>query len=195
MRHEYLEEAGRLEVEYEGKPLDVYAFGVLHVNLQDIIDKVAFWLLSQEGLLEPTWKRPKYLPIKPPPAYRRFVRAEISEIKMGSLFETLSFGIAVVLADPDVRAVLQNLAANIVWAVGASRVRGIISRVKKPPLDVPPLRRPDPFDVGPNLRDIILAIAESSNGESADLRFKYQSPQGERMEVVIRIQGDRERRL
>jgi hypothetical protein len=192
MEFEFLEEAGTLDVEYRGEPLDLYSFGVFHLNMQDIIDKVAFWLLSQEGLLEPSWKRPKYLPVKPPPAYRRFVRAEIREIQIGSLYEALTFSIAAVLADPDVRAVLQNLVANVIWAVSLSGVRGVIKRIVPPPPNIPPLRRrPDPFDIGPNLRDSIMAIAEVNSGRPSEITFKYRSPRYEMMEVTIRIGGQR----
>ncbi|MGH9904125.1 MAG: hypothetical protein ACRD8U_00920 [Pyrinomonadaceae bacterium] len=57
MRYETLEDAGVLSVEVIGAPMDIYSFGVLQINLHDMANKVAVWLLSEEGLIEPTWKR------------------------------------------------------------------------------------------------------------------------------------------
>lgn len=189
MRYESLESAGQLRVEVSGSPLDVYAFGVLQVNLQDIINKVAYWLLSQEGHLEPTWRRPKYLPARQSFAHGNIIKAEINDIGVGSLFETLGFAVVAVLADPDARAVLQNLGASILWAIGSSGVKGLISKPEKPPANVYPplLKRKDPLEIGPNLRDAILAIAESRGSESTELRFKYQKSNQEKLEVVIKI--------
>lgn len=169
MQYEYLEGAGQLEI----------------ICRSDI--DMAFYLLSQEGLLDPTWRRPRYLPAKQVTPYRRFIRANISDIRQGSLIEAISFSVAVVLAEPNVIAVLQNLAANVVWAIGASGVRGVIPQRRKPPMDinVPPMRRSDPLDIGPNTRDMMIAIAESRPGEKIELVFREQG--FESQEVVLRI--------
>lgn len=189
MEFQRLEGAGILEIEYEGTPLDLYAFGILQTNLQDIIDKVSFGTLSQEGLLEPSWKRPKYLPIRPPSAYRRFVKAEVQSVKIGSLDQGIVFAIATVLADPYVIAIMQNLAANVIWAIGASGVRGIKKKLSSPPENYL-WRQRDPFDVGPNLRDVALAIAENNEGKSAEIKFRHRSPNGEVTEVTISIHDE-----
>jgi len=188
-----LEDAGVLEVEYLGESLDLYSFGVFHLNMQDVIDKVSFWSLSQEGILEPSWKRPQYLPKKPAPSYQRFIRPEVRQIQLGSLYETISFAIANVLADPNTIAVLQNLGANVIWAIGLNGVRGVARVIPRgiPTLrDIPPLRRTDPFDVGPNIRDIALAFSESNNGRTSELKIKYRSPYQETIEVTIVVGGD-----
>ena len=103
-----------LDIVYKGRPLDLYTLGVLNLNMHDVVDKVAIGLLSQEGLLEPTWKRPRYLPQRPPFPYQRIVKAEVQQVQVGSLIESVTFAVAVVLADPNVMAVLQNLSANII---------------------------------------------------------------------------------
>jgi hypothetical protein len=189
MEFQRLEEAGTLEIEYTGTPLDLYAFGVLQTNLQDIIDKVSFGILSQEGLLEPSWKRPKYLPIRPPSAYRRFVKAEVQSVKIGSLGEAIAFGIATVLADPNVIAIMQNLGANVIWAIGTSGVRGIKKKSASPPEGYLWKQR-DPFDIGPNLRDVALAVAENNGDKVAEMKFKHRLPNGEVIEVAITIRGE-----
>ena len=57
-----LENASPLEIRYEGERLDLYTMGLFQLQLQDVVDKVALGLLSQAGLLEPTWRRAKHLP-------------------------------------------------------------------------------------------------------------------------------------
>jgi len=185
-----LEEAGALEISYVGKPLDLYTFGVFHLNMHDIVDKVALGLLSQEGLLEPTWKRPRYLPQRPPLPYQRIVAAEIRQVSIGSLNEAITFAIASILADPNVVAILQNLAANVIWAISASGVRGIQRRMSNPPNNYLWRRREtDPLEVGANLRDVLIALAEHNDGQNAELRIKSRSPNREETEVVLVIRG------
>jgi len=188
MDFQRLEERGTLEVEYIGSPLDLYAFGVLQLNIQYIVDKVAFGLLSQEGLLEPSWKRARHLPRRFPPVYPRFVKAEIREVSVGSLSEAIIFAVATVLADPNVIAILQNLAANVIWAIGASGIRGVRRKISLPP-NTYLWRQKDPFEIGPNLRDVMLAIAESNGGKESQIRFKYRTPNKETMEVTIVIRS------
>lgn len=190
MKYEMVEEAGHLKIEYVGKPLDLYSFGVFHLNIQEIIDKVAFYTLSEAGLLKPSWRRPKHLPARIPSGDRLLLRAEIREIKLGSLSELITFGIISVLADSNVRAVLQNLLANTIWAIGVSGVKGIIQK-KLSLSDIGPRRyRTDPCDIGPNLRDILIAIAQNNEGKDSEIRFHYLSPRQETLDVTIQIKGD-----
>ena len=190
MEYVPLSDAGELEIEYVGTPLDLYSFGMFHLNIQEIIDKVAFGLLSQQGILDPTWRRPRYLPARFPPPYRRIVKADMSKVQVGSLLESLTFGIAVVLADPNVRAVLQNLTANLIWAMSVSGIRGIVD--KSPDFmsgHFPWRQRRDPFEVGPNLRDIILAVAENNGGKDSQITFKSRYRNQQTVEMTIRITG------
>ncbi|MGH9904124.1 MAG: hypothetical protein ACRD8U_00915 [Pyrinomonadaceae bacterium] len=95
---------------------------------------------------------------------------------------------AVVLANPDARAVLQNLAASIVSAISVSGVKGIMSERQKPPFEVHPplLRRRDPIDAGPNLTEALMAALMHRNGEPIELRIKHKSARQE-SEVIIKI--------
>jgi len=113
-----IEDGGSLEIAYEGPPLDLQTLGVLHLNLQDIVDHVAFAVLRDEELIGPYGQRRRSsAPFRR--AYDgRIVRAQPTKIEIGSLYEQIAFFVPAVLADPDVRSVLQNLAANIVWAIG-----------------------------------------------------------------------------
>lgn len=166
------ERAGKLVVQWEGEPLDLYSIAILQLNLQEIVERVGSWLVSEAGLLYPLPGRPRIWrglpPWQPSP---RILRAVPEAIHVGSLFQEISFFIANVLADRDFRTVLQNLAAHIVWAVSVSDVRGVRREQVPPP--APPLRsyyrdRSDPVEIGPNLRATIVALAESvPNGEAA----------------------------
>lgn len=190
MEFQRLEETGKMEILYTGQPLDLYSFGVLHINMQDIVDKVAFGLLSQAGLLEPTWRRANYLPRRPFFSYPRMIRAEINTINIGSLSEGIFFAVAAVLADPNVIAVLQNLAANIVWAVGASGVRGIRHQGLERPNNFRWYNRDDdPVEIGPNLRDVIIALSEHNGGRKSELTIRNGSPNRGQTEVTIVIDG------
>jgi hypothetical protein len=187
-------EGGQLQIEVRGTVLDLYALGVLQINLQDIIDKVAFWALAEQGLLDPTWRRAKYLPQRVYPSRMRFIRAEVRDIREGSLFETVSFALAVAIAEPDIRAVLQNLAAQVVWAIAASGVSSVsVSGILRGgPWQL--RRRRDPIDVGPNLREVILALAEHPAAERVELRLRSTGGQQEQAEVVLKVGGNERQR-
>ncbi len=45
-----------------------------------------------------------------------------------------------------------------------------------------------PFDIGPNLREIALAIAENANDEGVGLKFIHRAAEVE-IEVVLKIAG------
>ena len=190
MEFEPLKEAGNLDVGYAGTPLDLHSFGVFHTNMQDIIDKVAFVVLSEAGVIDPGWRRPRYIPARVPVPYRRIVRGDISSISIGSLLESISFGVAIAFADPNVRAVLQNLAANIIWAASLSGVRGIVGHARGFLTSLPSWRnRSDPFEIGPNLRDILHAVAENNGERDSEIQFKCQLRNQETMEIKIRLRG------
>ena len=59
-------------------------WGMLQLNLNEIVEKVAFYSLCQEGLLEPSWRRPRHLPPRPAPSLMRLVQGRIATVKHGS---------------------------------------------------------------------------------------------------------------
>lgn len=184
MEYIELENAGRLRIEYDGGPLDLFTIGLLHLNMQSIIDKVSYKLLSLNELLYPSYKRYKrslYYPISQTP----IIRARVNQINSGSFYEEISLLLVAALSDPDIRAVLQNIFANIIWAISASKVKGIISKVRKP-VDLFRTKKGDP-DIGSNLRDIVLALSEINDRKSANLIIRHEIPEKEKMEVIIEI--------
>lgn len=185
MEYQNLEESGRLRIDYQGNKMDTYTLAILNLNLQDIIDKVAYSSLHREGLLGPRHKR--FRPRSALPTYSdvRLIRAEVTEIRSGSLFEEISFFIPAILADANVRAVLQGVVANIIFAIGTSGIRGI-SNTNNNEYDQSEYRRRLPRDpeIGGNLRDITMALAENGGGE---IEFSHQTPNGTKTKVKIKV--------
>lgn len=132
-----LETAGILHVYWDGPPLDLYSMATVQLNLHDIIERVGFWIVSEAGFLYPStgrfkpWRGWRAFPSWQPAP--RFIRAVPFNINVDSLSQQICFLIANILADADMRAILQNLAANIVWAIGASGVKGIRTDENLPP--------------------------------------------------------------
>jgi hypothetical protein len=184
-----LDGAGKLRIEWDGPRLDLYSIAILQLNLQEIVERVGFWIVSEAGLLYPLPGRSgprrgwRGLPSWQPTP--RFIRAVPDAILVGSLFQEVSFVIANVLADADMRAVLQNLAANVVWAIGASKVKGIRTVEGPPP---PALRESyrerDPVEIGPNLRATVIALSEAVPHGSASISI---SSNGTTRDTQVRI--------
>ncbi|HRO25261.1 MAG TPA: hypothetical protein PK205_15235 [Promineifilum sp.] len=190
MEFQRLEKASPVEITYSGERLDLYSFGLFHLNMQEIVDKVSLGLLSQAGLLEPTWRRAKYLPSRPFFPSERIVKAELQQVRIGSLEEVITFSVATALADPNVIAVLQNLGANVLWAIAESGVRGIRERIHHSPNQFRWFNRDDdPVEIGPNLREVLMTIARDNNGKKAEIRYRSDSPNRGPIEVVIVIDG------
>ena len=124
------------------------------------------------------------------PLFPRFIRAEIRQLQTGSLLEAVSFAVATAIADPNVIAVLQNLGANVVWAIGTSGLRGIRPRVSRTPNDFRWFDRDDdPLEIGANLRPVLVALAANNSPYRAELRFKSRNRHGEELETEIIIES------
>ncbi|MCX7902290.1 MAG: hypothetical protein N2483_08420 [Burkholderiaceae bacterium] len=119
---------------------------------------------------------PYAVPFQPP-----LVRAEINELRIGSLFETFTFLVPAFLAQPDVRAVLQNLVASVIFEIAKSRIGGV--RTKEIPRRLRN-RQPVPpaLDVGTNIKNIVSALSANGGG---NVRLKHRTPQGDVYEVEI----------
>jgi len=175
----------------EAPTVDAMTWGILHVALQEIADKVAFYLLSEEGLLEPRYRRPANLPPKYQIPHQRFVQVSVCDLGKGSLWELLALSVASALADPHVVAVLDNLAANIVWGIGKSAVRGVRLRWPqiRPRLETHPRHRRDndPFEIGPNLREVLLAAAANPALASLEISEEYEGKERASVEIELKF--------
>ncbi|MCS6945864.1 MAG: hypothetical protein RMK97_10705 [Sutterellaceae bacterium] len=121
---------------------------------------------------------PYAVPFQPP-----LVRAEINELRIGSLFETFTFLVPAFLAQPDVRAVLQNLVASVIFEIAKSRISGVRTKntlaSSRPPTCSP---RPPALDVGTNIKNVVSALSANGGG---NVRLKHRTPQGDVYEVEI----------
>jgi hypothetical protein len=181
--YEYLEECGLLSIRYKGKELDSYTFGIFHLNLHEIIQKVALDLLVRREIIGAPYVEFDYRfrSIDFPRHLRRVIRAEVSEIKVGSLSETIKFFVIATLADPDARSVLQGFVGNLLFAISSSGLKGITSNLRDRHTKYNAISN-DPLDIGPNLRDMMIALAENNMGHGIELTFKNMDNQ-----VTIRI--------
>lgn len=192
---EPFDDAGRLEISWDGPPLDLYGMAMLQLNLSDIVEQVVRWHLHDRVIAFP--------PLRRPTSWRGLVRSRTAPevvraiprvVRVGSLFQEVSFVIASMMADNDVRAVLQNLAANTVWAIGASRVRGVEGGPQSAPKGFLPSvsNQVDPVDVGPNVRGLVLALAEQLPPDArASVSIRDRSAE---RDCEVRIVVDRRKR-
>ena len=193
MKYQPLEEGGTLEVLLQGNPPHLDAFGIAQTHLQEIVDRVAYWVAIEGGLLPPTRTQPPHLR-RVGRAFQlgepgHLVKGRILTASSGSLIHEIGFVLAAVVADPDMRAVLQNLAANVIWAIGRSGLRGVrYNSNLDPPRAHPRQERSDPADIGPNLRALLLALAES--GQTVEVRIRSKRAGRVEHEVVISLEGE-----
>ena len=186
---------GSIQIKNFSKMIDAHILGIFFDNLQDMTDKVAMWMLTQDGLFRPTWRRKKYLPVRRvregqsiAVARVRWVSTECAEV---------DFVVPGILADKQVRRSLRDFTIYLYAAIafcGANGLTASHSPILLP--DIPPLRRSDPFDVGCNVREIITAITLSTatsptilelTFENVNVRFFPDLRPINRNEVVIRI--------
>ena len=157
----------------EGPDLDALTLGVIQINIHEITNRVAASLLIEKGLLEPP---SSFQNARHGGGFRYFyqrslVRTRIGNIRNGSIEQEVEFALAAAIADPDVRAILNNLSASLIFAIARSEVQTVRSRLQDA---VSQPRRIESQDVGPNIRDIATAALENSNGRPASLRLTWR---------------------
>ncbi|HBY94688.1 MAG TPA: hypothetical protein DEP84_12130 [Chloroflexi bacterium] len=154
-----------IEMGIIGERVDLLSLGVIQINLQRIADKVAHDLLVAEGILAPGWRWSNYPSRWFQPEYPRFVQLDVAQAHAGSFDSTLAIAVLATLADPHAVAILENLASNVIWAIGTSGLRGV-TREFAHHLPVPSrFRRQDrdPYQVEALVRDSILVAEQNPN--------------------------------
>ncbi len=183
MEFTHLDEAGILSIKFNGHKLDAYSLGMLQINFQEIIDKVAYASFNIRDIERNRFHRYRSRRLLPPYSGFPIIKAEVQSISSGSLYEDICFLIPAVLADPDVRAVLTGLAANIIYSIGTSRIKNLqadeIEKLPRPKYNKNP-------NIDENMRDITLILAENGGGK---ITFKSKTPRGGEKEVTIQING------
>ena len=177
------EEPEVLEIDFDGPALDAYTLAHLNFTLHFISNKIALL----DGLSFPDssfrlFRRYYQFPFATQP---QVVRLQVDKIETGSLHEVVTFLVATIYSDDAARAILQHLAANIIWAIGKSGLRGIRTKEKdNVPKELPP---PDPFDIGPELGETIRHLSNNSKGKPCKLRFRRRGPDGKIDDLEIDI--------
>lgn len=97
---------------------------------------------------------------------------EVATASAGSYYSVLTFALLAALSDPHVIAILDDLAANVIWAIGTSGLRGITREISKRIAIPDRLRRKerDPYEIESLVRDIVLAAEQNSNIRAIKLR-------------------------
>jgi hypothetical protein len=191
MRYVEVEEAGRLQVSYDGPVLDLMSLAILQAEFANLARWVIGGTLAEQDLLdfpEPPWDHRRNWRFRIPfirhyPLIESPVRLDCKRISLASPLELeLAFSVAYVLANQPFLGVLQSVAGNIISSIGASGVRGIkrlfSGETREPAGDI--------VDVGPNVRAIATVLAHNADGHRAT--FRVVSVRGnERQEVVLEI--------
>lgn len=178
-----------LEMDFVGGRVDLLSLGVAQISLQRITEKVAHEMLSVEGVLAPGWKWSTYPSRWFQPEYPRLTRVEVVGADAGSYQAMLAIAVHAALSDPHVIAILDNLAANVVWAIftsGLEAVRGNSNRR----FDIPErFRRQqrDPYRVEALVRDTVLVAQENPNIKA----IRYRANE---YEVILDLEFYRDRR-
>ena len=197
-----LDIAGKLEIEVKNISLDSFALGVLQINLHEISNKVGFWLLNKEARYGRNTIMSSYhkatldsFNIGRQERSSNFTRqssiiqTNIENIGIGSLHETVSFGLVTALAIPSVQSILQNLAANIIWLVSTSGIGVIIRRRwSEEHMQLPDVKFEDTVDIIPNLKQIISSLPKGERGSPVELELRYKTRNNEKIELLLRIE-------
>lgn len=222
LKYVEIEEAGRLEIVYEGPPLDLHTIGHLQIELHQVIDNVAFATLFEENRIRDYYLFER-LPLSPrriswlrrrfpnryfdvlgrdrwmfPPGYEKtpieipLIRATCHRAAVGSWYQEIGFAAASLFMNPDVRASLQGVGGNILYAIlncglrGIEVVKGKVRRHHSVPQDFDLPLNYDPYDIGPNLMNIAKHLVEHGGADAKSLTIKHKIKDGE-SEVQIRL--------
>jgi len=171
-----LDEVGTLKLIYNGPMFSLYDFSVFNLQIDRLINDIAISLIRRYGnpqILGEVQQVsiPPYFVDNEDHTIREFpsigypiVDVRVSSIRIGSFEEVLSFAILPILADPDIRSILQNIAANVVWLLGSNLGTVIKGSLIKPQLATPML------EIGSNLKEVLLEHARQTGG---DVQFEF----------------------
>lgn len=167
---EYKQLASRLTLKFEADDLDILQLGILNYHLHGLLNQVAIAMLGEEDELRARRGEDKLLSIIPQTPNRddALIRGKITGVRQGSIELDLQTVILAIYSTPGAIAILQNLAANVIWAVGAFASRVAAARI---------VRHESSFDdehrvpsvaarkrLGTKVEKFVQLLAESTNG-------------------------------
>ena len=163
-----------IDLEIIGERVDALSLGVITISLQRIVEKVTHDLLYEERILAPGWKWAVYPSRWFQPEYPRFAQLEITKAKEGSFDSSWVIAVLATLNDPHVVAILDNLAANVIWAISTAGLKGVFHKMSDR-IQIPSrLRRKqrDPYQIEALVRDAVLIAEQNSSIKAIRLRSR-----------------------
>ena len=174
-----------LEIVLAAQSIDMLTLGIVNNGLHRVINKIAIQTVEfPPEILDEFYfrNRSQFYRYHDP----ILIRAEIKAIEQGSVRQIVEPILATGAAlDSDTRAILQNLAANVIWACGrfvSRKVRTMISGELPPPPSTH-------IDVGSNIRSMVNRLAATDR--PCSLTIKETSPNGAQREVKMEIHNER----
>src|SRR5215213_1584237 len=128
---EYEEIGKPLLIHFESKDLDMLQVGILTSALHEILNQVAITILNEENDVLESQGENKLLEYIPQSLNRQdvLVRARIVGIREGSIEFYIQPLLAQIFSEPGAAAILQNLVANTIWAIGVYGKRVVGGRL------------------------------------------------------------------
>lgn len=174
MKYDKLESS--LTLKFSADELDILEFGNLNYHLHCLLNQVAISMLNLEDERRMLHGEEKLLETIPQTMNRddALIRARIVGVRQGSVELDLQTAILSIASTPGAASILQNLAANTIWAIGiyAQRVAGAkilkrFSRTNQEHLISPVSARKR---LGSKVEKFVKQLAESPNGGRLYLR-------------------------
>lgn len=123
---DYVPLQSQLSIRFEADDLDILQLGILNYHLHGLLNQVAIGALTEEDRIRQAEGDETLLDAIPQTLNRddALIRARVSAVRQGSIELDLNTVVAALYSTPGAIAILQNLSADVIWAVGqfASRV-------------------------------------------------------------------------
>jgi hypothetical protein len=173
---EYQRIGAPLSLHFESENLDLLQVGILNSSLHEIMNLVAIAIVDEENEFAQSHGEQKILDHIPQTFTRQdiLIRASIIGVREGSIEFDIQPLLALVFTVPNAVAVLQNLAANVIWAIGTYGTRVVGSRIvrkgisqgDRPSIPETSARR----RLRPRVERLLKHLKETSNGGRIVLR-------------------------
>jgi len=130
---EYQKIGAPLTLHFESENLDLLQVGILNSALHEIMNQVAIGVVDEENKFLQSQGQQKILDHIPQTFTRQdiLVRARIVGVRGGSIEFDIQPLLALVFNQPNAVAILQNLAANVIWAIANYGTRVVGTQISQ----------------------------------------------------------------
>jgi len=173
------EEGGTIELHYSGTTPSLIDFCAFNVALDKLVNKVASTLVF-DSIRREELSREIRNQIVRDQVQAQYVSTRIVSLRIGSFDEVFSFAILPLLAHPDVRSILQSLAANVIWILGERIGRVVRGRLPKPSPAIALL------EIEQYIQDAF-AVVSKHQGGSMDIHIVHEIPNREKFEMTVSV--------